>query len=219
MTNEFKEIVESYIEKCNKELDSRVVSTAHDLQEEIVSAFDEVIPNIRKNLDSRSYAVIGGGYKEVDYIGNIKKLKGKLEILLATNGTYKIGSDANADNSKNLHSVVVNANNSVSGSGNSTNTNTNTQTQNQTVNNTLDIKVELDKVRAEVEADEVLDDDAKEEINEKLNEIEEVMNGSSTNNEKWKKLKDTFKWVATKSYKVGKWIMPIITKVLFQNAE
>lgn len=29
----------------------------------------------------------------------------------------------------------------------------------------------------------------------------------------------SFKWVVTKSYKVGQWSIPIITKALFQNAE
>ena len=41
----------------------------------------------------------------------------------------------------------------------------------------------------------------KEEINEKLYEIEEVMNGSKTNNEKWKKLKGVDKWETTKGIK------------------
>lgn len=210
MNEEFKKFIEEHINLCEDVLKSNNYMRAEELQDIIINVFSQFIPNINSSLD---YIMVFPSSRQVDYIGNIKKLKDKLRVLLITDGKYSIDNKPNMVNSK--PSVVVNANSSVSGSGNSTNT----QTQNQTIHNTFDIKVKLDKVRAEVEADEVLDDDTKEEINEKLNEIEEVMNGASTNNEKWKKLKDTFKWVATKSYKVGEWIMPIITKALFQNAE
>lgn len=199
MNDEFKRFIEEHINMCEDVLKSKNYSRAEELQGIIINAFSQFIPNIDSSLDC---IWLYPSTRQVDYIGNIEKLRDKLKVLLITNGKYSIDNNSNP-------AVVVNANSSVSGSGNSTNT------QNQTVNNTLDIKLELDKVRAEVEADEVLDDDAKEEINEKLNEIEEVMNGSPTNNEKWKKLKSTFSWIATKSYKVGQWIMPIITKALF----
>ena len=63
----------------------------------------------------------------------------------------------------------------------------------------------------------MLEDEAKKEINEKLNEIETVMDESPSNNEKWKKLKDVISWVTTKGYKVGEMVMPIITKSLFPD--
>lgn len=195
---DFNTMVRDYISQCDKVLEEGDNSGAKDLTIEIISIFESIIPKIFTGIHAYSY---GGNYLE-----DIRNLKGKLQLLIAIGGDYSRFKPER--NSVNIH-----ANSSVSGSGNSTNTNTNTQ--NQTVNNKFDIKLELDKVRAEVEADEVLGDEDKEEINEKLNEIEEVMNGSPTNNEKWKKLKSTFSWIATKSYKVGQWIMPIITKALF----
>jgi hypothetical protein len=106
----------------------------------------------------------------------------------------------------------ITLNNSIHGSGNSANTNNNTNI------NTVDIKAELSKAREKIEADEMLEDEAKKEINEKLNEIETVMDESPSNNEKWKKLKDVVSWVTTKGYKVGEMVMPIITKLLFPDA-
>ena len=204
MNDEFKRFIEEHINMCEDVLKFKNYSRAEELQGIIINAFSQFIPNIDSSLDC---IWIYPSTRQVDYIGNIKKLRDKLKVLLITNGKYSIDNKTNMINSN--PAVVVNANSSVSGSGNSTNT------QNQTVNNTFDIKVELDKVRAEVEADEVLGDEDKEEINEKLNEIEEVMNESPTNNEKWKKLKGVVNWVTTKGFKIGKMIMPLITKALF----
>ena len=213
MNDDFKRFIEEHINMCEDVLKFKNYSRAEELQGIIINAFSQFIPNIDSSLDC---IWIYPSTKQVDYIGNIKKLRDKLKVLLITNGKYSIDNKTNMINSNPaVPAVVVNANSSVSGSGNSTNTNTNTQ--NQTVNNTFDIKVELDKVRAEVEADEVLGDEDKEEINEKLNEIEEVMNESPTNNEKWKKLKGVVNWVTTKGFKIGKMIMPIITKALFHE--
>lgn len=209
MQEEFKEFINEFINKCDTVLSKGDVEEARRLQSIILNTFNEIIPKIGSNLH-RSLAV--HSTVQIDYLGNIEKLKNKLKVFLISGGVY---SDTKAS------SVVVNANSSVSGSGNSTNTvnpsitNNNTNTNNQTVNNTFDFKLELDKVREEVEADEVLGEKDKEEINEKLNEIEEVMNGSPTNNEKWKKLKGVVNWVTTKGFKIGKMIMPIITKALF----
>lgn len=203
MNNELKVFTESYIKRAEDILKSKDNSEAEKFLYEAEPVFSQHIPNLINGLNvycSDCYLE----KHECNYLKDMPVFISKLKLFIACEGNYS----NNAVKKGNISLV-----NQIEGSGNSTNTNTNTQTQ--TVNNTFDIKVELDKVRAEVEADEVLDDDVKEEINEKLNEIEEVMNGSPTNNEKWKKLKSTFSWIATKSYKVGQWIMPIITKALF----
>lgn len=207
MTEEFKKWIEEYISKCDSVVTTTDMAEAKFLEKSIVNAFEGFIPGLKNNLDFS-----WGNKREVDYIGNIKKLREKLKGLLFTNGSYKIGAETE-DNKE--PSVVVNTNNSISGSGNSTNTNTNTQ--NQTVNNTFDIKAELDNVRKELEDDESLGEADKEEINEKINEIEAVMNGSPTNNDKWRNLKDVINWVTTKGFKIGKLIMPVITKALFHE--
>lgn len=193
---DLNQLINSYIERCNNVIENRDYTGAEELEYEIIAAFESIIPKIYTGLHAYSY----GG----DYIKDIVSLRAKLEVLKVLEGDYK-RFNPKASN------FSINNTSSIDSSGNSTNTNT----QNQTVNNTFDIKLELDKVRREIEEDEVLDDVAKEELNEKLNEIEEVINEEPSNNEKWKKLKSTFTWITTKSYKVGKWIMPIIIKALF----
>lgn len=218
--------ITSYIEKCDDILQLKdlceckvynmsnyeVQEKARYLQEEIVSAFEEFIPYITRNLDSIGVAFPGAINKEVDYIGNIKKLKSKLELLIFTNGTYKIESEDDKSNGIENPSVIVNANNSVSGSGNSTNSNTNTNT------NTVDIKAELSRVRDEIKADEMIDDTIKEEIFEKLSQIESVINENPSNTEKWKKLKGIMVWLGSKTYGIAKTIAPVIINAIFNSS-
>ena len=194
MINITDDIWLDYIKKCTFLwcCSDEDVFEAKKLVEEIQEVFEGVIPDIGKSLEINKRHSIDWHYDCHEVCKDLRLLGKKLKI------HYK------GDKQVFINSTV-----------NNTNNNNNINTQNQIVNNTFDFKVELDKVRAEVEADEALDDNVKEEINEKLNEIEEVMNGSLTNNEKWKKLKSTFSWIATKTYKVGQWIIPIITKALF----
>lgn len=206
MNISLKEYIEDYIIQCNLQIISDKEETSRFILQ-VINVFYKDIPNIGMGLNRSSK--YSKDMTDEDFREDLETIKQRLRFYLVK----QLESTGKMKVEKKSPSVIVNANSSVSGSGNSTNTNTNTQ--NQTVNNTFDIKVELDKVRAEVEADEVLGDEDKEEINEKLNEIEEVMNGSPTNNEKWKRLKGVVNWVTTKGFKIGKMIMPIITKALF----
>lgn len=222
MTKEFKDKIEFYILKCqnvledNEKLLTEPQGIAKRLQEDIISAFNQFIPGITDNLEVKKLlpgGLNGFAVSQPNYLVNIERLKGKLEMLLATDGKYKISEDNEKDNSRNP-SIIVNANSNVSGSGNSTNANTN----NNTNTNTVDIKAELSRVREEIEADEVLDDDSKAEIQEKINEIEAVIDEDPNNNEKWKKLKGIITWVTTKGYKIGEKILPVLLKAIFPDA-
>lgn len=194
-----------YLQLCINECRYRAVSLIGSDEPDIYGNYsyikklvDELkcyIPGIQDNLICMKYSEMPN---DRDLIDDLRSLAKKIEIYLM----HERGV-----------SPMVSINNTVN--PNINNTNNQTMNNNQNVNNTFDIKLELDKVRAEVDADEVLGEEDKEEINEKLNEIEEVMNGSSTNNEKWKKLKGVVNWVTTKGFKIGKMIMPIITKALF----
>lgn len=210
MSEDFKSIILEYMDKCDVVLKNNNYEQAKELQYDVINVFEQFIPAIYSTLDQ---IMVFPSSRKVDYIGNINKLKGKLRILLVTEGKYSLVNQEK-DGGMNLN---ISNNSSVSGSGNSTNTNTNTNTNN--LNNTVDIKAELSKVREKIEADEMLDDDAKEEIKGKLDEIETVMDQNPTNNEKWKKLKGVVSWITTKGYKVGEMIMPLITKALFPEAQ
>lgn len=205
MKEELKRCIEEYINKCNHVIEENNNSKAESLQDDIIGVFSTIIPKIMESLD---YWVVEG--QHVNYLGNIKLLKQRLNMLLLTEGTYSLKPKESK-----AGSITLNANSSVSGSGNSTNTNTNTNT----VNATFDIKTELEKARKEVEENEYLDDDAKQEINEQLDQIESVMGEDKSNNDKWKKLKSVVNWVSNKGYKIGQLVMPLITRALFPDVE
>ena len=213
MNDSEKKQIEKYIDECSKVIKSGNRSDAEKLQTRIISIFKNFIPKIEDGLDNYS----GWGWSDeshqVDFLGDIELLKEKLEFFVNADGLY-CKRDEVEKRTVNLNTSISN-DNGINNSGNSTNTNTNTNNNTNTVNANFDIKSELDKARKELEENEYLDDDAKAEINEQLDQIGEVMNESSSNNEKWKKLKGVISWVASKGYKIGEMVMPIITKALF----
>ncbi|WP_428817759.1 hypothetical protein ACQR2L_07490 [Clostridium butyricum] len=211
MKDGLRKMVEEYIEECDTVIETKNHSEACKLQKKITSVFgnQNFIPDIRNGLDRLLVVPMNGTpARAVDYMGNIEKLREKLRLFLYT-------KDDIVSNDTYRKNITINANSNVSGSGNSTNTNTNTNT----VNATFDIKTELDKARQTIEDDESISDTDRDEINEKLNEIETVMADNPTNNEKWKKLKSIFSWVTTKGFKIGETIIPLATKILFPDAE
>ncbi|POO87388.1 hypothetical protein [Clostridium sp. 3-3] len=211
MKDGLRKMVEEYIEECDTVIETKNHSEACKLQKKITSVFgnQNFIPDIRNGLDRLLVVPMNGTpARAVDYMGNIEKLREKLRLFLYT-------KDDIVSNDTYRKNITINANSSVSGSGNSTNTNNNTNT----VNATFDIKVALDKARKEIEENEYLDDDAKAEINEQLDQIESVMGEDQSNNDKWKKLKSVVNWVSNKGYKIGQLVMPLITKALFPDAE
>ena len=148
-TENMKNLVTEYINQCNDVLSESDITGAKQLIVMIVSLFENHIPNIDNGLDMYD------GFGSSDYLQDIRTLKEKLKIYLLIDGNYP---------SKQLSQISINNDNKsgVSNSGNSTNTNTNTQTT--TVNTTLDIKAELSKIRDEVQANEYISDEEKEEI-------------------------------------------------------
>ncbi|MCB2300573.1 hypothetical protein [Clostridium tagluense] len=190
-----------YVGKCDVVLEGADVGEAKDLSKEIISIFKSIIPNVKDELDQ--YRVVYAS-REIDYMGDIRLLKAKILFLVDTKGEFALSQSVDKS---------INVTNGIHSSGNSTNTNTNTNT------NTIDFKAELSKIREKIEADETLDDGAKEEINAKLNEIEIVMDEDTTNNEKWKKLKGVVNWVTTKGYKVGEMVMPLLIKSMFPEVQ
>lgn len=196
MCDEFESEIEIYIDKLEKGVVS--IEEARNLIKSIVDLYKKYIPNIDKNLVSRRY--IGSGNDIEEFESDFKLLIERLKIYLNKRKGEKV-------------SVINNNTASISNSGNSINNNTNTVKAN------FDIKEELDKARKKVEENEYLDDDAKAEINEQLDKIDEVMSEDSKNNDKWKKLKGVISWISTKTYKIGEMVMPIITKALFPDVE
>lgn len=195
--------IDNYITSCDYVIELNSENQAKDLEYELISIFQSIIKDIYTGLDAYSHGVdVRYGFS---HIKDIKILKGKLILLKLIGGEYS------RFNSSNVNNVSIKNDNGINNSGNSTNTNTNT--------NTVDIKAELSKVRDEIKEDEMLEDKLKEEIFERLDEIETVINDNPTNNEKWKKLKETISWIGTKSYGVAKLVAPLVIKAIFTDAQ
>ncbi|MBX4272208.1 hypothetical protein [Clostridium estertheticum] len=200
------------IDECNECLSLGNLIGAEETQRFIVDTYSNIIPNLTSSLSNYSGMGLYNDNFVVDWLGDMKVLKKKLEFFLDTEGGFSVNPKVTG---KSGNGIIINNTTGIHGSGNSTNSNIN----NNTVNNTIDIKAELSKVREKIEADEMLDDDSKEEINAKLNEIESVIVEDPTNNEKWKKLKNVVNWVTTKGYKIGEMILPILTKAMFPKQQ
>lgn len=73
--------IEKYIGWCDEATANNDYETAKELQDEIIGVYSKDIPNIKTNLDNYQVRVIGIGspHYEVDYFGDIKKLKAKLQ--------------------------------------------------------------------------------------------------------------------------------------------
>ena len=202
MNQDKKAMINDYIKQCDKVLSTKDYNQAKELEKDITSVFFSEILNIKYGLD-RHYGI--NQTSMIDYLGNIKKLEQKLKLHLTNIEALTNNKESN------LNTTFIN-NNVVSDSGNSTNNNSNTLT------NIFDIKVELEKVKQIIEDDEILSEDDKEEINLKLQQLDDIINNNNTNNDKWKKSKEIITWVTTKGYKIGSLVMPLITKVLFPDA-
>lgn len=199
-----KRAVDKFIQECDKVIESGDINVAEKLCSRIISIFKVCIPNIEDGLDAYSGCYSMGEPIIVNYLNDVVLLKEKLEFFVEASSIYSIKKQ---DEKAISFKTEINNENGINHSGNSTNTNT--------LNNIVNIKEELNRIRDEIESDEVLGEEDKEEINEKLDEIESIMDESNSNNDKWKKMKKIISWITTKGYKIGKLIMPLVTKGLF----
>lgn len=88
-----------------------------------------------------------------------------------------------------------------------TNTNTNTNENNNSVS------VTFESVRDKVNNMTSLPDEDIEEIQNRIDEIEEIVNSKETKSKKWSKAKEIIKWIADKGVDVGIALLPLILKI------
>ena len=88
-----------------------------------------------------------------------------------------------------------------------TNTNTNTNENNNSVS------VTFESVRDKVNNMTSLPDEDIEEIQKRIDEIEEIVNSKETKSKKWSKAKEIIKWIADKGVDVGIALLPLILKI------
>lgn len=78
-------------------------------------------------------------------------------------------------------------------------------------NNTISIT--FDSVREKVNGMTSLPDEDIEEIHQRINELEKIVNSKDSKSKKWSKAKEVIKWVADKGVDVGIALLPLILKI------
>lgn len=84
---------------------------------------------------------------------------------------------------------------------------------NVTVNNTVNISISFKEARKQVEDMSSLTDEQTREVLERIDEIEQVINTDTSKKSKWEQIKPVLKWLADKSYDLGKTILPLLLKI------
>lgn len=197
-----EELTLRYIKRCDEILEARDVKEADKFQDIIISTFGDYIAGIKNELDNYSGISLYGS-RQVDFLGDIEKLKGKLEIFLATGcrPTKGIKNSIDGNGGINIHN-------------NNQNSNTNTNT----TNIEAEIKLLFDEAKAKVESDENLSETEIKEVLEKIKEIEDIHESGETKNKKWFKLKPTMEWLGTKGLNTATTILNLITAIIKYNS-
>ena len=73
--------------------------------------------------------------------------------------------------------------------------------------------VSFDAVRDKVNNMTSLPDEDIEEIQNRIDEIEEIVNSKETKSKKWSKAKEIIKWIADKGVDVGIALLPLLLKI------
>lgn len=181
------------IRKCNDVLEKQDISEAKRLEETILGAYSDYINGIKDRLD----IMLFHPKKEVDYLGDIEKLKRKLELFLA--------NECIPTKHRNEGEGKISINN------NNLNYNSNIN------NNEINLSLVFEQLRQDIINDEHLSLEETEDILAKVNEIEEINNSDISKKEKWLKLRGLLQWLGTKGLDIGLKLLPVIVTILKQN--
>lgn len=141
--------------------------------------------------DSMYEYVVGHGF-DYDYLctealsENLSMMKPKLEAFL--NGWNMNCHSAGLDCS---HAVNVSVNNI----------------------NTVNVTISFEEARKQIEDMSALTNDQTREVLERIDEIEGVIKTDCSKKSKWEQIKPILKWLADKSYDLGKTILPLLLKI------
>ena len=80
-------------------------------------------------------------------------------------------------------------------------------------NNISNTLLSFQDAKQEIENMSALTDDEIEEILQKINQLEGVVNSSDRKSKKWENAKGIIKWVADKSFDIAKVIIPLVLKM------
>jgi len=187
----FKEMMSSDIDELKRVLDNYDSSDEKEKQRlylSMTAKYHPYVPQLGEGLyqyhaQSGFYEAVGNSSLE----HNLNQIYNKLSTFKTLN--YPGLGEAVASNP----STVVNITNS--------NENNNT------------ISVTFDSVREKVNGMTSLPDEDIEEIQKRINELEEIVNSKDSKSKKWSKAKEVIKWVADKGVDVGIALLPLILKI------
>lgn len=186
----FKEMMNNDIEQLKKAVSENALSENEkkDLYMSVTAKYHSYVPQLGEGL--YQYFAEQGFYDEVtgeslEY--NLRKIYNKLVTFRSLN--YP-GLGAAITNTPNTVVTITN-----------TNQNQNTMT------------VSFDAVRDKVNNMTSLPDEDIEEIQNRIDEIEEIVNSKETKSKKWSKAKEIIKWIADKGVDVGIALLPLLLKI------
>ena len=187
--NKKVDLIETYIKKCEQCTETESKSLVHS----IVSVFGKDIENLKSGLDSfnqlHMWEGLNGKKVNLDYYGDIKLLKQKLEY-------YKATLEYELDKNKTSSTPLISVN------------------QNQT--NQISVNVSFEQTISAIEAipNEKLSQDEKELLEGKLSKL----NTEKDKSKVWEKAQSVLKWIADKGIEVGIAALPYIAEAL-KNAK
>lgn len=79
--------------------------------------------------------------------------------------------------------------------------------------NSAVLNISFDDVRSRINEMTSLSDEENEEIQERISEIEMIVNSNESKRVKWSKLKEIVKWIADKGVDVGIALLPLLLKI------
>lgn len=176
------ELIDGYIQRIDSIVSTNNYEAAEDLQSEIISVFYSEISEFAAQLDT--YHLYDDNH-QVDYIGNLIKIRAKL-LNHKANIYLGIFSSGNGSGVTVNQSVTQDASTSVS----------------ITLNSTVSSINQL--------PEQVLSEEEKDILNGKL----AGLSAETDRERRWEKVKDALKWVAEKSIEVGTAALPYIVKIL-----
>ncbi len=175
--------INSYISQLQEAINSNDIKEAERLQKEIIAVFANEIDNIDAGLDNGKSE---NWNSPVDFIGNAKLLKGKLDNYRIN---IKKGMNINPQRHKGINI---------------------TQQVTQQVKN--DIRISFEQTISQIHEipEDALSDEEKDILCGKLTAIELSKDKKS----RWSKVQDALKWIAEKGIEVGTAALPYILKAI-----
>lgn len=182
-----KTLINSYIVEANHIIESKNTELAMNFIRKTISVFKAEIPNIHINLDFTNL-----NKTNKDYINDVTLIKSHLENYRAN---LKSGLISNKESGQTIN---------VNASSNNTNNNS----------NVININMSIDEVRKNIYDNTYLGDVEKDELLQKLNEIEKLQKSKESKSKKWSIAKEILSFILDKGADIAIMYIPQILKAI-----